>query len=65
MSSSHFHCKVPFLVIGYMVPPDPLMRRMESTNYPTNSSVVCKIQAVHLLSIPIATDSESMVVLLE
>ena len=50
---------------GDMVPPNPLMRSVDSTNYPTNSSVVCNIQAVHLLLMPISPETESMVMLLE
>ena len=64
-SSSHFHCKVPLLMSGDMVPPKPFMRHVESTNYPTKSSVVFNMQAVHLLSIPIHTKYELMVMLLE
>ena len=65
VSSSHFHCKVPFLISGDMVPTKPLMRRVESNNSLTNSSVMCEIQEVHLFSMKIAPDSEYMVMMLD
>ena len=36
MSSSHFHCKTPFLMSGDMVPPNTLIRHVESTNSQKN-----------------------------
>ena len=65
MSSSHFNCKVSLLISGDLVPQNPLMRRVESTNDPKKSFVVCDIQSVNMLSMLIATESESMVMLLE
>ena len=50
---------------GDLVPQNPLMRRVESTNDPKKSFVVCDIQSVNMLSMLIATESESMVMLLE
>ena len=65
VSSPHFHCKVHFLMSSDMVPLNPLIQHVESTNPPTKSSVLFKMQVVHMLIMIIDPEYESMVILLE
>ena len=48
---------------GDLVPPNNLIQCVDSTNFPTKSSVVCKMHTVHLLLMPIDPESESMVIM--
>ena len=50
---------------GDLVPPNPLIHRVESTNYTTNAAMLGKMHAVHMLSMPIMPDSKFIVMLIE